>query len=64
MNRLSQEYIQDLLKPLQEHQIPAECFHQHQAIVDFDHCLRTLEARYAELYEKVLSLEKVLSTYP
>lgn len=63
MDPSRQEYIHELLKPLQENQASGDYFHLHQAMVDFDRCLVTLETRYADLYEQVLSLEQKLSTY-
>ena len=58
------ENIQVLLEPLQRHQASSEYHHQHQAMVDFYHCLRALEARYADLFQQVQVLEKKLFMYP
>ena len=63
MNPSPQDHIQELLKPLQQHQASGEYFHQYQSMVDFDRCLRALETRYADLYEQVVSVEKKLSSY-
>lgn len=63
MHPSPQDYIQELLKPLQQQHASGEYFHQYQSMVDFDRCLRSLESRYAELYEQVVSVEKKLSIY-
>lgn len=60
MNPLLQQFVEEILKPLQEQKATGEYFHQQQSIVEFDRCLRSLENRYAELYEQVLVLEAVL----
>jgi hypothetical protein len=63
MDSSPHEYIQELLKPLQEYQASGEYFRQYQSMMDFDRCLQALESRYAELYEQVMALEKKLSVY-
>lgn len=61
MDCSSQEYIQELLQPLKKHQASEDYYYQYQSFVDFDRSIRALEARYADLYEQVLNVEKNLS---
>lgn len=61
MSPSTQESIQKLLTPLEEHHASGDYFRQHQSMVEFDRCLRELEARYANLFEQVSVLEKNLS---
>lgn len=63
MDSSPQEYIQELLRPLESYHSTGEYSHQHQSMVDFDNCLKTLEERYADLYEQVQTLENKLSIY-
>lgn len=60
MDPLRQQLVRELLIPLELYQSSGEYILQHQSTIDFYNCLEALEARYADLFERVLVLDKQL----
>jgi hypothetical protein len=53
--------LRELLQPIHNDNNSVEYKNHYQAVVNFVQRLRSLETNYAEVYEKILSLEKKMS---
>lgn len=61
LDLLSEDYIHELLKPLQQENVSADYRNQYRAIMGFNQRLRSLEVLFADLYSKVSLLEKEIA---
>lgn len=62
VDNFSEEWIRDMLKPLQSDS--SEYHHQYKMLSEFQRRLLSLESVYREIHAKVTALEKELAQTP